>query len=495
MIRIPTKLFTYFAVFSLLGFVALSAMPSVHAATKGDLMPVFDDAKAVPPVAITLGKAEIIDVPGDVADVLVANPLVVDVMAVQSNRLYVVGLTVGDTNIIALDSNGDVVKRVDLHVKYDLQAIQALVESLFPGEDVKVASIHDQILLTGTASTPEVASKIANIVGHYVSDLQDQTGETDELISNLLSVRGEQQVTLQVKIIEAQRNVLKELGVETNANDQVEGAANILGQTPLESFTDGSSAAVGLIPGQGVSLSNPAAASLQIFKFSSLDFLGTTGLFLNALEEQSLINVLAEPNLTAVSGEQAGFLAGGETPVPEGLDQQGNVVVTFRQFGVSLNFRPIVLSDDRISLQLNTEVSSINYENAVPSGAVLVPGFDIRRADTTVELPSGGTIMIAGLLQSEAAKGFSGIPGISQTPVLGDLVKSKSFQRDETELVVLVTPYLVEPFKEKNRSEEIPRQKSDPLATAFVANIRRAYELEDEEELFAGSEGFGYLLD
>lgn len=167
-------------------------LPLAVMAAKGDLEALRGEAVAVdPPVRITLGKAELIAVDGEISDVLVADPSVVDVMAVQSNSLYVVGVSVGDTNVIALDAEGNIVRRVDFHVAYDLQAVQSLVNQLFPDEDVKVGSIHDQIFLTGTVSTPDVAGKVANIVTHYVSDLQDEEGTIDELISNLLEVRGE----------------------------------------------------------------------------------------------------------------------------------------------------------------------------------------------------------------------------------------------------------------------------------------------------------------
>ena len=468
------------------------ALPLSVWAEKGDLSDIeITEVKAAPPLYITLGKAELIDVGGDIADVMVANPTVIDVQAIQSNRLYIVGLTVGDTNLFALDAEGNIIKRLDVHVKYDLQAIQGLLGELFPDETVRVGAVHDQILLTGTASTPEKASKIANVVGHYVSDLQDEDKTTDELISNLLEVRGEQQVMLQVKIVEATRSVIKELGIETNMNDTNElSATTIFGGEPSGSVNG---LVDSLAVAGGVSLSQDAMGLGRLLFDSGLEGIGTVGLFLDALEEENLVNVLAEPNLTAVSGEQAGFLAGGEVPVPVGRDQTGNIVVEFHEFGVSLNFRPVVMSDKRISLQMNTEVSSVNFENALPTDDLRIPAFDVRRASTTVEVPSGGSLMIAGLLQSEAIKGMSGLPGISKTPVLGDLIKSDSFQRNETELVVIVTPYLVDPYAEKTRATPVPKQANNPLAKAFAANIRRNFDIKDEE-IFVQDETFGYLL-
>jgi len=174
--------------------------------------------------------------------------------------------------------------------------------------------------------------------------------------------------------------------------------------------------------------------------------------------------------------------------------------VEFRQFGVSLNFMPTVLSSERISLQMETEVSSINFENAIPTGNFQVPGFDVRRASTTVELPSGGSIMIAGILQSEVVKGLAGLPGIKDTPVLGDLLSSDSFSREETELVVIVTPYLVEAYADRERAEREAQkdnpveQRNNPLANSFASNIRRSYGV-DDYDIFSGGSSFGYLVD
>jgi pilus assembly protein CpaC len=486
-----TKILTVTAVFAVCGVA--SGYPQAFAA-KGDLMPAKEVTKKVKaPLNITLGKADIISLPAGVSDVLVANPTIVDVQAVKSNKLYAVGLNIGDTNVIVLDGQGNVLKRIDVHVTYDLQAIQAMVNSLYPNESVKISSVHDQILLTGTVSTPDMAAKISNLVGHYVSDLQDISDKPiDYLISNLLEVRGEQQVMLKVKIVEAERSVIKELGINLAANDANELSTTLLfGNSPpssLRSATD----ALQFGAGPGLALSQDAIGIGRGFIDTGVDGIGSLGLFLSALEEQNLVNVLAEPNLTAVSGQQAGFLAGGEFPVPTGRDNIGNIMVEFREFGVSLNFKPIVMSDKRISLQMNTEVSSLDNSSAVVLADLTVPGLDIRRAETTIEVPSGGSLMIGGLLQSKTAEKLSGLPGIRDTPVLGDLISSNAFQRDETELVVIVTEYLVEPYAEKKQADHVPKKDSRQLARIFATNIRRSFELEDEA-IFDGS--YGYIVD
>ncbi len=460
---------------------AVFVSPSIVQASKSGLAQIslFDDVRESPPLYIPLGKAELIDVEGAVADVLVANPGIVDVVAVQANRLYVVGLQVGDTNLIVLDDAGDVVKRLDLHVNYDLKAIQSLVDSLFPEETVKIAAVHDQILITGTVSTAENAGRITKLLAAYVSDLQELDGVADELITNMIEVRGEQQVMLQVRIVEASRSVAKELGIELNTS----GATNL--NTSLIGATSG-----------GIGLINDAAGVFTLLQDTKASEIGILDLELSALEEEGLVNILAEPNLTAVSGQQAGFLAGGEFPVPTGRDQDGNVVIDFREFGVALNFRPVVLSESRISLNLRTEVSSLDFTNAVVLAGLTVPGLDVRRAETTVEVQSGGSLMIAGLLQSSAVKNMAGLPGIRNTPILGDLISSDNFQRDESELIIIITPYLVTPYAERARKAAVEDQRKNPLAALFAANIRRAFALrEDEEDLFSNDNRYGYLLD
>lgn len=465
-------------------------------AAKGDLRSVHKSKKAQAPLRLTLGKADIITLPDGVSDVLVADPNIVDVQAVKTNKLYAVGLNIGDTNLIVLDAGGNVLSRLDIHVAYDLQAIQSLIESLFPNEHVKVGAIHSQVMLTGQVSNPEVASKITDLVGHYVSEVQEVDNKTvDELISNLLEVRGEQQVMLQVKIVEAERSTIKELGVEFNANDPNELATStIFGQLPLNSTLGNDVDALRVGAGAGLALTQEPIGSARAFFDTGLDGIGILGLKLDALEQENLINILAEPNLTAVSGQQAGFLAGGEFPVPTGRDQFGNITIEFREFGVSLNFKPIVLSDDRISLQMNTEVSSLDEANSVTLADIVVPGLDIRRAETTIEIPSGGSLMIAGLLQSSTAEGLAGLPGVRNTPVIGDLLSSDSFQRAETELVVIVTGYLVEPFANKDNADYVPEQKKSELSKIFAANIRRSYSL-DDDKIFANLATYGYIVD
>lgn len=447
-------------------------------------------------IDVMIGKGTVFALPSGVSDVMIANTSIAEVTPLKSGQLYIAGIGAGDTNIIIVDASGNVMAQHEIHVRFDTLAIQNLVNRLFPDEKVVVNSIHDQIILTGHASSPNKASQIANLIGHYVSDLQDEDGkEIDELISNLMTVGGTQQVMLRVKIAEVSRSIIKELGIETSVNDPDTLATNIFGRDPASSLSDGTNSLSSRIVGGQTGLTEDPFAALSLTADSGIGGIGFVNVFLNMLEQDNMANILAEPNLTALSGEEAGFLAGGEYPVPVGRDRNGNVVIEFRPFGVSLNFRPKVLSNDRISLQLNTEVSALDFESSVTLAEINVPGLDIRRAETTVELPSGGTLMIGGLLQSENVKGLSGLPGVMNTPVIGDLIKSDSFQRSETELVVMVTAYMVEPYADETQAVPInKKEKNNFLARTFAANIREVYGEIGRKALSNENDKIGYLI-
>lgn len=414
--------------------------------------------RADPVLMLTIGKAEIITVPGEISDILVADPEIADVVALKSDKLYIVGSNLGDTNIIATDREGNVLKRLNVNVNVDTVAIEELVHRIFPKEEnVQVHMIGDQVALTGLVSTPTASQKIARLVAAHMGEIQEKdVKDVDELIENLMEVRGEQQVMLRVRMLEMNRGVLKELGLESNVNDYSVGTdADATNGNGLTGF-------LGAI-GRTALTKDPLGVG-GIILDTGLAGIGEIEFLVNALQNDNLANMLAEPNLTSVSGEQAGFLAGGEFPVPVGRDREGNIIIEYKEFGVSLNFKPIVLSEDRISLQMNTEVSALDPAQGLTLADIQIPGLDVRRASTTVEINSGGTLMMAGLLKSESVKGMAGIPGIKDTPVLGDLLSSDSFSRDETELVVLVTPYLVQPFADDKQAVAVRPQPSAPAS-------------------------------
>jgi pilus assembly protein CpaC len=487
--------------------VALCVMPFASAmADKSNIEEIGKSAQR-PMVDIMLGKAEVVSIEGNVADVLVANPSIVDVMAVKSNRLYLVGAALGDTNIIALDPEGNILKQLNVHVQMDLEKVSMMIKDMYPNEKVELNAMTDQVVVTGDVSTPAVASKIVNLVGHYAAEMQDVgDAPVDQIVVNMLGVRGEMQVMLKVKIVEASRSALKDLGLETD-----------LATAPSGNFSASAATA------NALGLASPTQIFALGLQYATGNF-GPLSLISRALEQEGIVNTLAEPNLTAISGEQAGFLAGGEFPIPTQLDQNGNLIYEFRPFGVSLNFRPVVMSENRISMQLSTEVSTTSFDQNLQLQGINIPTFNVRRAQTTVELPSGGTLMIAGLLQSDTVSGLNQIPGVGDVPVLGDLVKSDSFRRDESELVVIITPYLVQPFAQNNAAPgnapipasfdqlgdldgaiiapakpaepaQAPVRQEDKTDAIFEQNIRRTYGDKVPDGLIKDTKSFGYIVD
>lgn len=377
-------------------------------------------------VQLTSGKADTVTLDRAVADLLVANPAIADVGTLRSNRLYIVGKQIGDTNVLAFDEAGNQLADISVRVRADEQGLKDSMREFFPGENVEVKTVKDEIVLRGRVSNPSIANQVRDLASRFV-------GAEGKTVVDLMSVEGDQQVMLKVKVIEARRTALREYGFDV---DYVSGD----GGTGFES-----------IAGTGLQSLSPFLSG-QLF----LDQNGNTRIGLQGLERDGLINVLAEPNLTAISGETAGFLAGGEFPVPVGRDQDGNITLEFKQFGVSLNFTPTVLSSERISLQLSTEVSTKSEEDGVTLVNTRVPGLSVRRAETTVQMGSGGTVMIAGLINSNTLDSMSGFPGVQDVPILGELFRSKSFARNETELIILVTPYLVKPYAQEEASQ-MPR--------------------------------------
>jgi pilus assembly protein CpaC len=455
-----------------------------------------------PTLVLTRGKAEIIDIDGPISDIMVADPTVVDVQVLQSNRLYMVGAQIGDTNLIAVDAAGNIISRMNVHVRIDELRLQQMISSMFPKENVNINSAGDQLVLSGKVSTPAAASAIQDLASRF-------TGEAGaEAIVNMMDIQGSQQVMLRVKIMEISRALTRELGIRTELPqtgstdldaDQI--LSDIFGNNSpgsvfpagaldsaiqqLHKNTQGSY----LITGGG--LTETPYGAFTIFNDSIAPLLSR----IEALDRDNLVRTLAEPNLTTLSGQDAGFLAGGEQPVPSGRDSEGNVEITFQPFGVLLNFMPVVLTENRISLQLDTEVSSLSRENFVQISGFNIPGRDVRRASTNVELPSGGTMMIGGLIKSETLDGMETLPGAKNMPIIGDLMNSKTFLRNETELVIMITAYLAKPQSEAQDVVEVPEDEYEPLTVAFSKNIRRTYSKLQLPDLLNEEAGFGYILE
>ncbi len=377
---------------------------------------------------LSLNKAAIIDLPVDARDALVSNPKIADAVIRTPRRIYVMGLEVGQTNAFFFDGGGHQVLNLEITVERDYRMLSQMYKRVLPNSRIDVHALNDNIVLSGLvddqASADQARDLAARFVGDPASCRQHAFGEETP-----------QQVLLKVRIAEMQRSLMKQLGINYQSNFNLgDVSTTIINQNPFSLL--GKS-----LSGTGVGLGYAKNGK------------SVTG-SLQALERDGLIKTLAEPNLTAISGESAKFLAGGEFPIPVAIDQNGNVTVAFKPFGVGLGFTPVVLSSGRISLKISTEVSETTSENAFNTQAasnrgITIPGLTVRRAETTVELPSGGSLVMAGLLQDSLRHNIDGIPGLKDVPVLGALFRSSDYQNNETELVVMVTPYLVKPTEER----------------------------------------------
>lgn len=379
-------------------------------------------------IVLGLNKAAIVELPVAARDVLVSNPAIVDAVVRTSKRTYLIGLAVGQTNAFFFNDNGQQILNLEIRVARDLSGLRDSLRQYFPSARIDVESINDHVVLSGMVSSASEASKAQDLAARYI-------GVDKENVLNMLGIEGKEQVMLKVTVAEMQRSVIKQLGVDLSS---------------AASFGD-----------FALRLATSNAFSVQGQSLGGLSTEGTSyngddiGAALRALERDGILRTLAEPNLTAISGESAKFLAGGEFPVPTSRDRDGNVQLEFKPFGVGLNFTPVVLSEGRISLKISTEVSELSSDGAFvlqgsSSTGVTVPGLKVRRAETTLELPSGGSLVMAGLLSDTTRQNIDGVPGAKDMPVLGQLFRSRDYQKNETELVVIVTPYLVDPTSRKN---------------------------------------------
>lgn len=419
-------------------------------------------------VSLNQSKGQAVTVPKAATDLIVSDPDIVEVGPITNDQVYLIGSALGDTNILVVDKNGKILDEISVHVHLDTTKIEKTLRAALPGSDIKVTAIRDQIIMSGTVASADIAAEAHDIVTRFAG--------ANKTIVNNIKISGSQQVMIHVKVVEVARSVLNELGIETDIT-------NVGGRTL--GFTNSTADNLGL------SVTPSFGTGSLVF---SRNGTGPITVAMKALERDGLVNTLAEPNLTAISGENARFLAGGEFPAPSGLDSNGNVTYEYKPFGVSLSFKPIVLNNDRINLQISTEVSEVSTELTLELAGVTVPSFAVRRAETTVELASGGSLMIAGIIQSKALERMNKLPGIGNVPIIGDLVRSESFTRNETELVVMITAYLVEPFADEKAELIVDTAKrTEPLNRALVEALAVAYG--ESVHTYAEDRPFGYIME
>ena len=372
------------------------------------------------------GTSFAVDLPADARDVIVSNPQVAEAMLHSARRITVIGLQPGETDAVFLDAAGRTILTLRVRVDAGTSALQDTLARVLPGAAVRAEAVNDSIILTGSVLSPAQSTQAQTIARAFVS--------APEKVLNMLNVAGSDQVMVKARVIEVQRSAVKQLGLDVSAVLNSVGD----GLSFAQSATFGVSG--GILGGGALGYVNAGAD-------------GSLSSRLQAFERTGLLRTLAEPNLTSVNGESAEFLAGGEFPIPVGAsDDNGrtNIAVEFKPFGVRLAFRPVVLSEGRISLQLSTEVSELTTDGAFtlrPSAdsALVIPALNVRRASSTVELPSGGSLMIAGLLRDEMRQNIDKLPGVGDVPVLGALFRSRDYTSGQTELVIIVEAYIVSP--------------------------------------------------
>jgi pilus assembly protein CpaC len=441
----------------------LASMPAATATAQQVVKPSQE-------IVLSIGKGELVTVPGNMTDVFVANEEIADVQIKSQRQLYVFGRSGGETTIYASNASGDVIFSANIRVGSNIGSVDQMLALAMPDAKIGVATMGtNTVLLTGTVGAPEDAAEAERLVQAFL-------GEGTNVISRLKTATP-LQVNLKVTIAEVSRTLLREIGGNLNTFDSTGGfrfglgtgrpiisddfglggpfaAGNalatptvtvpVIGADGLPVFNDNGTPVTREILGTAVN-SNGGTSLSGLGRLFGIDMLGA----LDLSERLGLVNTLTEPNLTALSGETATFLAGGEFPIPiaQGL---GQVTVQFRQFGVSLSYTPTVLSNGRISMRVRPEVSELSPQGSITLNGFQVPALTTRRTETTIELGSGQSFMIAGLMSANSQQLLDKAPGLGDVPILGNLFRSREFRKGETELVIVVTPYLVKPVDAKD---------------------------------------------
>ncbi len=403
-------------------------------------------APSGPAIRLDIGKGELIRLDRDADTVFVADPDIADVRVKSARLIYIFGKAPGETSLYAVDTDQHVVVNKPVVVKRDVARLQAAIDQVVPTGAVDVKAVDGSLVLSGHVNTPGDAEEAGRLARGFVTD--------DKQLINHIAIDAPNQVNLRVRVVEVQHNVVKELGINwealANVGSFVFGIAT--GSPVIDTATN---QILTRNPGVGGSTDS----GILGLHTAHANILGV----IDALDQNGLVNILAEPNLTAASGETASFLAGGEFPIP--VPQTAStgattVTITYKSFGVALAFTPVILSGGRISLRVRPEVSQITATGAVQVNGFSIPALTTRRAETTIELGSGQTFAIGGLLQNNITDTVNKVPGLNEVPVLGTLFRSTQFQRNETELVILVTPYLVRP--ESDQRLATPRDGYTP---------------------------------
>ncbi len=413
------------------------SLGSVAAVTPADAQP--RTFRPTTNVVLSVGEGEMINLSRSIADVWVSNPAVADVHVSSARQLNLFGKSIGEGTVIATAADGSVVYATNVRVSQNISSVNDVLRAAMPDSDISVTTIGQVAVLNGTVASPQDAAQAQSIVTTLLNPGKKEGDALDILPINRLRTATPLQVNLRVKIAEVNRSTLKQIGVNLLTRDTTGGFQFGIGQGNPGSFGSPGSGNTPAVP-RSFNVSPLGTTLSAAGKLFGLDLLSS----LDLAESDGLVTTLAEPNLTALSGETASFLAGGEFPIP--ISQSlGSISIEYKQYGVGLAFTPIVLADGRISMRVRPEVSELSNEGSVRLNDFVVPALTTRRAETTVELGSGQSFMIAGLLRNAATNDISKAPFLGDLPILGALFRSTRFRRSETELVIIVTPYLVRP--------------------------------------------------
>jgi len=430
-------------------------------------------------LALGIGKSIVIDLPRDIKDVLVADPKIANAVVRSAQRAYIIGAAVGQTNIVFFDSAGQQIAAYDIAVTRDLNGVRAALKQAFPNAAIQIEGVGDGVILTGSVSSPIEAQQAGDLAARLA-------GGTDKVVNSIV-VRGRDQVLLKVTVAEVARSIVKQLGINLSGNLSYGTTAVTFNNANPFTANGGP-----LVSGNAITTSFGSAPSVQAS--------------IQAMESAGVERTLAEPNLTAISGETATFISGGEFPIPTGVTCQTTAAgavgqcapsIAFKKFGISLNFTPVVLTEGRISLRVMTEVSEVSTDNSINISGISVPSIKTRRAETTLEIPSGGSMAMAGLIQDQTKAAINGLPGLAQLPVLGALFRSRDFVNNQTELMVLVTPYIVRAVAQKDlsRPDDGFANASDPQSD-LMGSINRIYGVPGRVEPAQNYRGtYGFITD
>jgi len=451
--------------------VVLGAGLGLGAPAKAQSVDIVGTGRLLP---IEVNKGRLIRIRRAAATVFIADPSIADIQIKSPTLLYVFGKKAGETTLFAVDGKDRVLVNLTISVRHNLSQLSRTLDRLLPGNDIKLRTVGDSVVLSGSVRSTREAADVRRLAARYVS--------SEKKVINRLRVEGPNQVNLRVRIVEVSRNVVRDLGINWDA------AFSIGNNFVLGIATGGATSVVGSL----LAPSGPLIARRGGFNSLGGGYNGqrrTVNGIIDALQTNGLIKTLAEPNLTAISGETASFLAGGEFPIP--VPQDGGVItVIFKKFGVGLSFTPTIIGRNRINLKVVPEVSQLSNIGAIQIQGISVPSLTTRRASTTVELASGQSFAIAGLIQNNLTQNLSKVPGIGDIPILGKLFTSENFRKNESELVIIITPYIVKPFNKSGKRLAAAGKGSEKNISRLFLGRRKSGKAGGPPERLKGPAGF-----